>query len=161
MKKIPYISFWYGTHSFFANPRCSLCIDQLGELADISFGDIHIEPYSQDTIGTNSIITRTNHWNNILKCCKDEGFVTLDEIPIGTIVKSQGYTKSFKKGAGVQTNIAIRHIINRKSPAYDTVNKCNLKAKVVVTELVKALQRGIGRRRSMWWLIMLLDIKRG
>lgn len=160
MKKIPYLSFWYGTHSFFANPRCSLCIDQLGELADVSFGDIHIEPYSKDTIGTNSIITRSNYWDNILRCCKDEGFVTLDEISIGTLVKSQGYTKSFKKGDGVRTNIAIRHITNRKSPIYDTVSEGNLKANVILAELVKALQRGIGRHRSMWWLIRLLDIKR-
>ena len=99
LKKIPYLSYWFGTHSFFANPRCSLCIDHLGELADISFGDIHIRPYSEDLIGTNSIIARTEKWDSLLKECYKDGLIFLDRIPIETLVSSQVYTRSFKKGA--------------------------------------------------------------
>lgn len=53
-----YQSYYHPLRSFFVPTRCVMCIDHYGELSDVSFGDIHIEPYMQDTIGINSFIVR-------------------------------------------------------------------------------------------------------
>lgn len=157
LKKIPYLSYWFGTHSFFANPRCSLCIDQLGELADVSFGDIHIKPYSEDLIGTNSIITRSEKWDSLLKqCCKD-GLISLDRIPIETLVSSQVYTRSFKKGAGVKANMMLRKIVGKDNPVYDYHYDGPVPLKCYMAEVIKAVMRFIGRYPYLWWIIRMLD----
>ena len=157
IKKIPYKSFWFGTHSFFVNSRCLLCVDQLGELADISFGDIHIEPYSEDKIGTNSIITRSTKWENLLKECMEEGFVYLREIPANTLVKSQIYTYFFKKGAGLKTNMLIRKWTGRLNPVYDYHYDGRIGLKFVVSEMIKIIMRFVGQHRSMWSIVRLFD----
>ena len=157
MKKVPYLSFWFGTHSFFANPRCSLCIDQLGELADVSFGDIHIPPYSDDHIGTNSMITRSDYWDKLLHQCCKEGFVTLEEIAIEKLTKSQSFTRSFKKGAGVKTNMQLRKMVGKKNPEYDYRYYGGVSIKNLISEIGKGVMRMIGSHRSLWWVIKMLD----
>ena len=119
IKRIPYKSFWFGTHSFFTNPRCLMCIDQLGELADISFGDIHIKPYSDDKIGTNSIITRSAYWDGLLVRCKADGVISLDEISMVELVRSQVYAKTYKKGAGAKAYMNLRKLMGKSVPTYD------------------------------------------
>lgn len=157
MKKVPYLSFWFGTHSFFANSRCSVCIDQLGELADISFGDIHIPPYSDDHIGTNSMITRSASWDKLLRQCCEEGFVTLEEILVETLTRSQIYTKTFKKGAGVKTNMMLRKMTGHSNPTYDYEYKGSVGLKNAISESAKAVMRAIGKHRGLWWIIKKLD----
>lgn len=157
IKKVPYMSFWFGTHSFFANSRCSVCIDQLGELADISFGDIHIPPYSDDHIGTNSIISRSTHWDKLLHQCREEGFVTMEEITVETLTRSQVYTKVFKKGAGVKTNMLLRKMTGRSNPSYDYGYQGRVDLKNIVGETAKAVMRAIGKHRRLWWIIKTLD----
>ncbi len=157
MRSIPYLSFWFGTHSFFANPRCSVCIDQLGELADVSFGDIHIPPYSEDKIGTNSFISRTERWDTLLKECHKEGFITMDDINVDTLTNSQRYTLFFKKGAGVKINMRLRCLLGRTNPKYDYQFDGKVRLKTVISEMGKAIMRIIGRRRNLWWIIRLLD----
>lgn len=157
IKKIPYKDFWFGSHSFFVNSRCLLCVDQLGELADISFGDIHIEPYSEDKIGTNSIITRSTKWEVLLKESREEGFLTLEEIPADTLVKSQKYTHHFKKGAGLKTNMLIRKWTGKCNPVYDYHYDGRIGLKSVVSELIKTMMRFVGHHRSMWCIVRFFD----
>ena len=157
MKKVPYLSFWFGTHSFFANPRCSVCIDQLGELADISFGDIHVEPYSDDNIGTNSLIVRSAKWGALLEQCTEEGYVALEDVDHELLVKSQSYTRFFKKGAGVKTNMMLRKLYGKKNPEYDYQYAGGIGVKNVISELGKCVMRAVGRHRSLWWVVRMLD----
>ena len=160
IKKVPYLSFWFGTHSFFTNTRCTLCIDQLGELADISFGDIHIKPYSDDTIGINSLITRSKYWEKLLLECKCDGYVYLDEIPLDTLIRSQGYTQFYKKGAGVKTNFLLRKMVGKKNPEYDYNYKGKIGLMNVISEISKAIMRVVGKYRSLWFIVKLLDRNR-
>lgn len=157
IKKIPYKHFWFGSHSFLSNPRCMLCIDQLGELADISFGDIHVEPYSSDTIGTNSIITRTRSWHDLLLKCREDGFIHLEDVDIEALNRSQIYTKTFKKGAGVKTNFLLRKMVGRSNPEYDFENVSHIGLKNIVTELLKIMMRTVGRHRSLWFIVKAFD----
>lgn len=157
IKKIPYMSYWFGTHSFFVNSRCSLCIDQLGELADVSFGDIHIKPYSEDHIGTNSVIARSNFWNNKLLECKADGYIELLHIDISELNSSQVYTKTFKKGAGVKTNFLIRKFLGKKNPIYDYTSSSAIKLNNVIAEVIKCIMRAVGHHASLWFIIKALD----
>lgn len=157
MKKIPYKSFWYGTHSFFTNPRCLMCIDQLGELADISFGDIHIKPYSDDEIGINSIISRSAYWDEMLNQCKMENAISLDIITIETVIKSQLYAKKYKKGSGAKAYMNIRRMLGKSIPAYDYQYKGSVSIKDYLSAISKMLMYTIGKRRFFWWLIKILD----
>ena len=157
LKKIPYKSFWYGTHSFFTNPRCLMCIDQLGELADISFGDIHIKPYSDDEIGTNSIISRSAYWDEMLNQCKKENAISLDIITIETLIKSQHYAKKYKKGSGAKAYMNIRRMLGKSIPAYDYQYKGFVSIKDYLSAISKMLMYTIGKKRFFWWLIKRLD----
>ena len=157
LKKIPYLKFWFGTHSFFVNSRCSLCIDQVGELADISFGDIHIPPFSDDKIGTNSLITRSSYWDNILNNCQKEKVITLEEVPINTLIKSQEYVKKFKKGVGVKTNFKLRKLIGKPNPIYDYCYSGKIGINNFITECSKAIMRIIGRHKKLWIIVKLFD----
>ena len=157
IKKIPYLKFWFGTHSFFTNSRCSLCIDQLGELADVSFGDIHIEPYASDKIGTNSIITRSLYWDKILNNCTKDGYISLSEVNLYTLLKSQEYVKTFKKGAGVKANFLLRKIIHKHNPIYDYSYTGKVNLSNILSEISKAIMRSIGKHRTLWFLIRIID----
>lgn len=157
IKKVKYEQYWHGTHSFFSNGRCSLCIDHFGELADISFGDIHIDPYKQDTIGVNSMITRSRFWDNHLNECKRNGYISLKEESLDLLVSSQPYSKFFKKGAGVKCNLKMRSWIGKGIPIYDTSNNVKPKLKHYISELSKAWMRHVGHHKSLWFIIHLLD----
>ena len=157
LKTIPYKDYWFGTHSFFTNPRCLMCIDQLGELADISFGDIHIKPYSDDTIGTNSIIARSSYWDNLICECKEEKVITLDEIPVETLVRSQVYVKLFKKGGGGKAYLNIKKFLGKAVPSYDFAYIGRVSIKNYILAICQMLMYEIGKRKSLWWVVRLLN----
>lgn len=157
IKKVPYMSFWHGSHSFFVNSRCALCIDQLGELADVSFGDIHIPPYSDDLIGTNSIVVRSSYWKTLLEECESDNAVYLKEVPIEDLTRSQIYCKTYKKGNGVKTNMLLRKLVGMSNPEYDYISSAHISVKSIISELSKVVMRTIGRYRSLWFIVRILD----
>lgn len=159
MRRIPYKDYWFGTHSFFTNPRCLMCIDQLGELADISFGDIHIKPYSDDTIGTNSIIARSLYWDGLLYKCKEDNAITLDEIPVETLVRSQVYVKTYKKGAGGKAYLNMKKFLSKDIPSYDYRYEGRASIKNYMIVISQMLMYAIGKRKKLWWIVKMLDIK--
>lgn len=157
IKKVKYESYWHGTHNFFANGRCALCIDHFGELADISFGDIHVDPYKQDTIGVNSMITRSRFWDNHLKECACNGYILLKAESLDVVVSSQPYSKIYKKGAGIVCNFKMRSLIGKKNPDYDTPHYSKPRLKNYISEISKAWMRHIGHHRSLWFIVHFLD----
>lgn len=159
IKKIPYLSYWLGTHSFFVNSRCLVCADHFGEVADISFGDINISPYNQDKIGISSIITRNSYWDKLLNLCYSENEIFIKKLPIEEVLRSQGYSKLHKKGAGIKTNIILRKIFGQANPKYDIDFEGKPKTKDFLKEGMKIIMRRIGRVQSLWWIIKLFDRK--
>ncbi len=75
--------------SFFIPRRCHFCIDHSAELSDISFGDIHIKPYSDDTIGVNSVIVRNPMMNELLMHAVEDNAIVLENLQETTLVESQ------------------------------------------------------------------------
>lgn len=155
--KIPYQKYWNGTKSFFMNDRCALCTDHFAELADVSFGDIHIEPYSQDKIGVNSIITRCEYWNTLLKKCASDKYLNLDTISIDLLISSQIYSKVYKKGAGLAAEFKLRKTLGFSIPFYDTSIEVKPRFSHYLKNIFRAIMRRIGNYRILWPLIKLID----
>lgn len=157
LKKVKYEKYWHGTHSFFINDRCSLCVDHFGELADISFGDIHIDPYKKDTIGISSVITRNSKWDKILIESANVGDIMLQEVAVDDVVKSQPYVKIRKKGEGVKCYMRLRSLMGKANPVYDVGNSSKFSAKTYLLEIINAIMRRLGKYRIVWPIIRILD----
>ena len=157
IRKVKYEKYWHGTHSFFINNRCALCVDHFGELADVSFGDIHIKPYSQDTIGVNSVISRNVLWDSMLKSCAGCGDLFVKTVSVEDVIKSQPYSKIRKKGAGVKCLMLIRGLIGKENPVYDLNNNSNISVKTYIIEILNAIMRRAGGHRIFWPIIRLFD----
>ncbi len=150
-------SYYHPLRSFFIPKRCLFCIDHYAELADISFGDIHIKPYSDDKVGVNSIIVRNNMWLSLLLDCKRDGVVSLDEIPFKTISDSQ--IMSFKKKGRNGAFIGICRTLGMKTPLYDVDYLRKPTIKDWIDYVQNRVQQFIGGHKILWNLIPLLKAK--
>ena len=157
IKKVKYEKYWHGTHNFFVNSRCSLCIDHFGELADISFGDIHCEPYLHDTVGISSIVTRNKGWDNLLKECSEVKDIFLQNVPLEEVAKSQPYSKIRKKGKGVKCAMILRALFRKANPIYDYEYDGIISFKTYVLETINMIMRSVGSHRTLWYIVRLLD----
>ena len=158
LQKVKYEKYWHGTHSFFSNSRCSLCIDHFGELADVSFGDIHIEPYMQDTVGVSSVVSRSVKWDTLLRECAAEGIIALERIPLSEVIRSQPFAKIFKKGKGVNAIFQLRRMINKATPNYgSSMPNGKPGIKNYLQELIKASMRWTGHHRFLWTIVKFVD----
>lgn len=157
IKRIPYMSYWHGTHSFFTNERCTVCIDHFGELADISFGDINIEPYNEDKIGVNSLVVRSQYWFDMLLSAASEKYIYLKGLPIEDVCRSQIYSKYYKKGAGVKVNFLLRKIRGLANPIYDYSYDGDISISTYFKEIMNMIMRWVGSHKSLWFFIHQLD----
>lgn len=156
--KIPYKDYYLSMRGFFTPTRCTTCVDHYGELADISFGDIHFAEYSKDKIGVNSIITRNIYWDTLLQNAKIDGYIALDIVTSDTINLSQKYVKIHKKGDGVYTALKIRKYFGKAIPKYDIIVSGKITLKQIIRYFAHIFSRLIGRNRNLWFLINYIDI---
>ena len=142
---------YFNLRSFFIPRRCHFCIDQSAELSDISFGDIHIKPYSDDKIGTNSIIVRNSKMNELLLQAENGGAIVLDELQEDVLVSSQKMAKVKKNKYGSLLKWGRK--IGLKVPEYDVVsgNMGFLKSMIYMSNLNTQYQ--IGHHRLLWPII--------
>lgn len=138
--------------SFFSIPRCSLCVDHYGELADICFGDIHVGVYKEDEIGINSLVVRNVFWNEHLQNAKDKGYLTLNPISGSIVNSSQKYMYQQKKGPGVSASFFLRKIYGKKMPVYD-ITLPPVKMVYILKASVNLVMREIGSHSRYWFLI--------
>lgn len=152
-----YQSYYHPLRSFFIPRRCLFCIDHYAELSDISFGDIHIKPYSDDKIGVNSIIVKNKTWLSLLEECQKAGAIYLDEVPFKTISDSQ--KMSFKKKGRNGAFINIGKKLGWVVPQYDVGY---LRQPTMHDWLDYVQNRGqqfLGRHKALWPLIIKLKSK--
>lgn len=152
-----YQSYYHPLRSFFIPRRCLFCIDHYAELSDISFGDIHIKPYSDDKIGVNSIIVKNKTWLSLLEECQKAGAIYLDEVPFKTISDSQ--KMSFKKKGRNGAFINIGKKLGWVVPQYDVDY---LRQPTMHDWLDYVQNRGqqfLGRHKALWSLIIKLKSK--
>lgn len=126
-------------------------------MSDISFGDIHIKPYSDDKIGVNSIIVKNKTWLSLLEECQKAGAIYLDEVPFKTISDSQ--KMSFKKKGRNGAFINIGKKLGLVVPQYDVDY---LRQPTMHDWLDYVQNRGqqfLGRHKALWPLIIKLKSK--
>lgn len=149
-----YQNYYHPLRSFFVPRRCLFCIDHYGELGDVCFGDIHIEPYSNDKIGVNSIIARNDFWMKLLEQCKEEGVITLDKIAMETLSASQ--SMSFKKKGRNGAFINLGKKLGWVMPEYDVNYLKQPTIHDVIDYAQNRVQQFLGRHKSLWWLVSIL-----
>lgn len=152
-----YQSYCHPLRSIFIPRRCTLCVDHFGELSDLSFGDIHIAPYSADKIGINSIVARTSEWKGLLEAAATDGALTLDKLDPSVLLESQKMAK-VKKSRNVSYGLLLKKL-GRKVPDYGSTYSARLKIKTILDFIQIRMQQFIGRHKKMWFLIPLLKGK--
>ncbi len=150
-------SYYHPLRSIFVPNRCQYCIDHYGELGDISFGDIHIKPYSEDKVGINSLIVRKTYWLNLLEECQKEGSIVLEEIPFEVISKSQlmSFKKKNRNGAFVNIGRKLGLVV----PQYDVDYLTQPKMSDWISYINKHFQHFVGSHKKLWWLIPFFKAK--
>lgn len=152
-----YQNYYHPLRSFFIPKRCLFCIDHYARLADISFGDIHIAPYSNDKIGINSIIARTSLMKNWLLQAKSDGVITLELLSPSLLNQSQSMAK--RKYFRVGTFMVIAKFFGSKVPKYDICLPVNNFLKNSMDYFQTRVQQFIGKRKWLWPLIKILKSK--
>ena len=152
-----YQSYCHPLRSIFIPRRCTLCVDHFGELSDLSFGDIHIAPYSADKIGINSIVARTSKWKKLLENAAADGVLSLDKLSPSILLESQKMAK-VKKSRNVSYGLLLKKL-GRKVPDYGSTYNARLKIKTILDFLQMRMQQFIGRHNKLWFLIPLLKGK--
>lgn len=149
--------YYQPLRSFFVPNRCTMCTDHYGELGDISFGDIHIDPYISDTVGINSLVVRNRLFLDWLLDAKSDGTITLDEIPVSLVNKGQvmAKVKKYRNSAFIRFNKTLGRVV----PQYDVLLKGGNSFVMLLKFIHTTLQRYIGSHKSMWWAIDLLKGK--
>ena len=152
--KEKYQSYYHPLRSFFIPRRCLFCIDHYGELADVCFGDIHVDPYISDKVGVNSLVVRDRRWLDLLLQAKGEGCITLDEISAQTLNSSQRMAYKKKGRNGEFVNLCRR--LGLAVPRYDAdyLRRPTLKAAIGYAQ--NRAQQFAGRHKSLWWIVSLL-----
>ncbi len=150
-------SYYHPLRSFFIPRRCLFCIDHYGELGDISFGDIHIPPYSDDKVGVNSLIVRKQSWLNLLLECKSSGIVHLDEISFQTISDSQ--RMSFKKKGRNGAFVNMIKKFGMVAPNYDVDYLRQPTYRDYLEYFNNRFQQFLGRHKILWPFIKILKSK--
>lgn len=156
LKRVSYEDYWIGMRGFFNVPRCSLCIDHYGELADMSFGDMHVGYYAKDHVGVNSIISRSEYWSSKLGEAAKNGWLKLKQVSAADINSSQGYGMRQKKGAGVAAAFRLRKMMGMRCPEYDVPLLAEASMKDVAKDAVKGVMRWMGRHEFCWPIIKRL-----
>jgi coenzyme F420 hydrogenase subunit beta len=128
-------------------------------LADISFGDIHIKPYSDDTIGINSLIVRTSQMNELLQQAMRDGAIVMEELNEATLVASQkmARVKKTKYASLVYWCKRMRMAV----PQYDVKPYSKIGfVKSLLYLMNLNLQYQVGHHRHLWFVIKYMLKKR-
>lgn len=156
VKPIYYLDYYSGMRSFFSIPRCGQCNDFYGELADVAFGDLNRGKETDDPIGINTLIARSQYWDRLLKQCQVDGSLWLEEVNESTMIEANGGCKN-KKGEGFQAHRNLRKAFGNAVPVYDNLLDEHPSKRAYLKAIVGCAARFVGRHPSLWFVIKKLD----
>lgn len=114
---VPYEQAYSKLHSYFKPERCLSCIDHFAYLSDVSIGDIDCEPYSNDKIGSNSVIIRSVIAKDIFEEAIKNNVIQAKIIPITEIVRSQRVLNY--RNQTYKANRLLSKLLFKKNVEYD------------------------------------------
>jgi coenzyme F420 hydrogenase subunit beta len=145
---------WDRNLSAFKVNRCMYCHDHTAELADISFGDAWLpEVTAADTVGTNLMITRSLHGEDVLRQMKGSGRILLAPIERQRVLESQEYCR-WKK-MGISARIKLARLLGKKVPAYGGLTFPAPSLMSFRDAAVQHFQMVLSSKKSMWWMLRL------
>ncbi len=101
--------------------RCSVCCDQMGELADISVGDAWLpEVLNRNDGGWSMVVARTIRGENFLSMGQKEGIIYLGDIDYSKAIKSQASLLIYKK-RGIYARVNLRKLFGEGVPSYTLI----------------------------------------
>lgn len=151
-----YQNYYHPLRTFFVPKRCHFCIDHYAELADVSFGDIHVAPYKNDKIGISSWVIRNEKFVPLFEAAEKDGAITMNELDINVLKASQKV--AFHKKKRSATYLKLHRLLGHKVPQYDVVLHDNHSFKSIVSYFNQMTQGFIGRRKCLWWIIKPLKM---
>lgn len=154
--KVKFQNYYHPLRTFFVPQRCHFCIDHFAELADVSFGDIHIKPYKDDKIGISSWIIRNENFLSLFKEALNDGVIVMDDLNIEILKSSQKV--AFHKKKRSATYFKMHKLFGRKIPLYDAKLSDNHPLKSIISYFNQMTQGFIGRRKFLWWIIKPLKM---
>ena len=151
-KIIPKRDYSY-LHGFFSPIRCTTCIDQTNELADISLGDTYKLCYNLGISSpeeTNLTICRSEVGESIIKDAVDENYLRSIEIDKEQILSFQMGNKILKKET-VKARMKLLSRRSRDSPHYSGFDVKNNSSVLATLDLMGA---------ALWYLNIKLSSKK-
>ena len=136
--------------------RCTMCVDETSELADISFGDAWLPELTQvDNVGTSIIIYRNELCGDILRQMIHEKLIKLELVDISKVSKSQG---GFQRKKYFKPRCTVSKFLfnNKKTPNYN--NQYNYLPQQTtfydyITVILPYLKNYLAFRRNLWVLL--------
>lgn len=153
----PYREYYPTIRSFFVPYRCTLCVDHTSELADVSFGDIHIPEFWDDEVGVSSVIVRSPVAERLIRDAVADGWLKVKPVARDLLVKSQNAMLRRKK---VDTPIRLRllSMLGRAVPRYgEPVAPLGFVScvRALRATVVLYAEIAVGASRRLWWIIDL------
>lgn len=155
----PYYKYYGLIGSHFKPNRCQMCVDHYGMLADVSFGDIGIAPYTQDKIGINSLIIRNKKLDKILDKAIEDGVIELSQLNPNLLNKSQK-DMMFSRLKKAKAKCVLNKLIGKEAVKYDILFHVKTDFHNIIKIIVVDVKRFIGKRKYLWFLIDLENKKK-
>lgn len=135
----------------FYPKRCLLCVDMFGELADINFGDIHVEEVEEAGTGINGVIVRDKNWLSLLYEAERSGALRLNEISAQQMLHKR-YMAKAKKTRNASFVLLLKRF-KLAAPLYDSQYEAKVNVQTVLRYMVMRTKQFIGNHKALWFLL--------
>lgn len=135
----------------FYPKRCLLCVDMFGELADVSFGDIHCDDSNDAGTGIDAVIVRSKEWQDLLNEAKTAAAITLNEITAERMLHNRAMAP-VKKGRNASF-VELLKKLQLPAPEYDSRYNAKIDVKIGLRYMVMRTKQFIGNHRFLWFLL--------
>lgn len=156
VEKVPREKYYDSLFSSFTPWRCTTCIDDTAELADVSLGDAWLPGVSRkNNPGTSLIITRTPIGDSIVRQMADLGLANLESRDISIVRQSQ---KGLGRKRLYSTWVLLYKLMNKKAPIYDYPPGLPGPTVFSYAAVVSiAIRIALSSRERLWGLLKVYD----
>lgn len=141
--KVPYGKYKTPLRSFYKPERCLSCIDHFAKLADISFGDISVLPYSNDKIGSNSVVVRSKGIDEIFNKALAQNRISAQKVDVSEIKRGQVILPY--RDAIFWGHRFVEKIMHRPVVEYDSYPIVKFKLNFVIKDFSYRVQKIVSR----------------
>lgn len=135
--------------STFYPRRCLFCVDMLGELADVNFGDLLQDP--EEGMCRNAIVVRSSFWLDAIQQASQEGALALEEISLERL--NYRRTMVAIKKTRNASYVELVKKIGFKAPQYDSKYNAKINLRFSIQYLFARIRQFIGNNKSLWFLL--------